>query len=141
PAEDPVALQAILDDFDEAIGREPQNLRAMLSRGFVRRRLGDLDGAMADFDAVLALDSGQAAAWNLRAHVHFLRGDLAGAIADHERALENEPNDPATLNHLAWLYATGREESLRNPARALELAHKACYLTDNRHPGYLDTLA
>jgi tetratricopeptide (TPR) repeat protein len=113
----------------------------MMSRGFIRRRLGDLTGALAAFDAVLAADPKLTPALNLRAHVRYLMGDISAAIADHERALESEPDDPATLNHLAWIYATCRDESLRQPVRALELANKACFLTENRNPGYLDTLA
>src|SRR5207247_2490600 len=48
--DDAPALEAALADFDTALRHEPDNLRARLSRGFLRRRRGDLDGALADFD-------------------------------------------------------------------------------------------
>jgi tetratricopeptide (TPR) repeat protein len=134
-------LRAVVDDLDRALDMEPTNLRAFLTRGFVRRRLNELDGALADYDAAIALDRDHAPAWNLRAHVRAAKGDLAGAVADHEHALTCQPDDPATLNQLAWLYSTGRDPAVRNPARALELAFKACYLTEERDPGFLDTLA
>ena len=48
------------------------------------------------------------------------------AIADSEASLSLMPDDTRTCNNLAWLLATCSDETLRNPARAVELARTAC---------------
>ena len=45
------------------------------------------------------------------------------------------------MNNLAWVLATSPDESLRNGRRAIELATKACEVTDYKQPHILSTLA
>ena len=61
------------------------------------------------------------------------------AIQAYENALVMNPGDPATLNNLAWTYATCEKEELRNPQRALDLALQAAKMEPAPH--ILDTLA
>ncbi|GAB4333904.1 MAG: hypothetical protein Kow0089_02840 [Desulfobulbaceae bacterium] len=61
------------------------------------------------------------------------------AIRAYEQALLLQPDHADTNNNLAWLLLTARNESLRDPARALILARKAAAI---KREGYiLDTLA
>ncbi len=55
------------------------------------------------------------------------------AIAAYEALLEDQPDNPAVLNNLAWLYHE------RGDGRALELAEQAYALAPS-HPAALDTL-
>lgn len=50
-------------------------------------------------------------------------------------------DDPVTLNTAAWIMATSNDAQLRNGRRAVELARRACELTQWTEPGYMDTLA
>lgn len=68
-------------------------------------------------------------------------GDHRAALADLERALELEPDDTGVLNNLAWLLATSPEDGLRDGARAIEMATKACELTDWKAAHIISTLA
>jgi uncharacterized protein HemY len=45
------------------------------------------------------------------------------------------------MNHLAWVFATYPEASLRNGARAIELAEKADKLAHGKNPVFIRTLA
>ncbi len=45
------------------------------------------------------------------------------------------------LNNMAWLMATSRESSLRDPAKAVQYAEQAVALTHRKDAGKLDTLA
>jgi len=45
------------------------------------------------------------------------------------------------LNNLAWVLATSPDENLRDGKRAIELATKACELTEYKLPHILSTLA
>src|SRR5262249_15337709 len=69
------------------------------------------------------------------------QGKFARAVADCEAALRLEPKNLAALNGLAWLLATCPDESVRDGERAVELARRACELSDWKDPGCLDTLA
>ncbi len=61
------------------------------------------------------------------------------AIEAYEKALQLDPADADLSNNLAWLLLTAKDESLRDPIRALTLARSAVLLKEE---GYiLDTLA
>jgi len=68
------------------------------------------------------------------------------AMEELQKALDLDPNDPETLNDLAWLYATSADPRYRDPAKALELARRAVesldqVQTDSEKAAILDTLA
>jgi tetratricopeptide (TPR) repeat protein len=52
----------------------------------------------------------------------------------------NAPDSPRMLNELAWLLATYPDAKSRDGAEAVQLAERACALTDRRIPALLDTL-
>ena len=68
-------------------------------------------------------------------------GDHRAALADLERAVELQPEDSGVLNNLAWLLATSPDDGLRDGARAIDLATKACELTKWQEAHIISTLA
>jgi len=58
-----------------------------------------------------------------------------------EQAARLQPNDPSTLNDLAWLLATSRDSRIRNGRRAVVLARRACELGQWKNAFSIDTLA
>ncbi|MEQ8787127.1 MAG: tetratricopeptide repeat protein [Pirellulaceae bacterium] len=68
-------------------------------------------------------------------------GKQAEAIEDFERVLKAEPDNSGTLNNLAWVLATSPDEKLRDGQRSIELAKKACELTEYKAAHILSTLA
>jgi tetratricopeptide (TPR) repeat protein len=68
------------------------------------------------------------------------RGDFAGAIARYRRALEIDPSLVEALNNLAWLLATCPEASMRSGAEAVQLAERACQITEFRRTIFVGTL-
>jgi tetratricopeptide (TPR) repeat protein len=80
------------------------------------------------------------------AHAHLggaylVRGRSAEAIEQYEAALRISPDYLSVANNLAWLLATSREETLRDPDRAIALADLAVRLSNRSDPAILDTLA
>jgi tetratricopeptide (TPR) repeat protein len=73
------------------------------------------------------------------ADVHLAK--FAGAIEHYKQVLILTPDDPATLNNLALLYATASNTELRSPKMAAQLATRACDATTNQNARYMDTLA
>ena len=76
-----------------------------------------------------------------RGDVYLNVGKHAEAIVDFTRALKLRPDDTTLLNNLAWVLATSPEDGLRDGKRAVELATKACEMTDYKTPHILSTLA
>src|SRR5262249_27424309 len=58
-----------------------------------------------------------------------------------EQAARLKPNDASTLNDLAWLLATSRDNRIRNGRRAVALARRACELDQWKNAFSIDTLA
>jgi tetratricopeptide (TPR) repeat protein len=68
-------------------------------------------------------------------------GKIDEAITHLEEALQLKPDWLEPMNNLAWHLATQNDDNIRNPTRAIQLAKRACELTNNKNPGILDTLA
>ena len=68
-------------------------------------------------------------------------GDHAGAVADYDEALKLIPANDGLLNNLAWVLATSPKDDVRNGSRAIELAKKACEVSEYKKPHILSTLA
>jgi tetratricopeptide (TPR) repeat protein len=69
------------------------------------------------------------------------QGKYADAIGHYEGALAAMPNDPATLNNLALIYATATNQEALSPKMGVMLALRACDATNDQNARYLDTLA
>lgn len=63
------------------------------------------------------------------------------AVEAGEKALTLNPYDAQTLNNLAWLYTTSKNEKIVNLGKAEAYAQKAVEYTRHLEPQYLDTLA
>jgi Zn-dependent protease with chaperone function len=71
--------------------------------------------------------------------IYLNKGNLGLAVLAYKSAIELDPDNPNTLNNLAWLLATSENPDLRNPQKALEYARKAIEL--KKAPHIWDTLA
>jgi Zn-dependent protease with chaperone function len=77
--------------------------------------------------------------YSLMGDLYYENKDYPNVREAYERSIELKPDNPSVLNNLAWFYATCEEPSLRNPARALELAKSAASLETSSY--IFDTLA
>jgi tetratricopeptide (TPR) repeat protein len=68
-------------------------------------------------------------------------GRTREALAQYGQALRFNPDDAQTQISFAKLLATTEPANGGDPGRAVALAERACQLTFNRDPSYLDTLA
>ena len=76
-----------------------------------------------------------------RANAYLGIGKHVEAISDYEGVLKIDPNGDGALNNLAWVLATSPNDTLRDGERAIELATKACEVTQYNAPHILSTLA
>jgi len=74
-------------------------------------------------------------------NVYLQLGPVEQAICHYEQALQLKPDLPDALNNLAWTLATREVANAPEPAYAVDLAERACQLSDHKKPDHLDTLA
>lgn len=91
--------------------------------------------------SVLDVDPGNELAMRLRGDMLLYKGDHEAAVDDFEAVLELNPLDAGVLNNFAWTLATSPFDDVRDGAKAVELATKACEVTEYGAPHILSTLA
>ncbi len=101
----------------------------------------DYEAAIEELDALLQMSPDNPVALLTRANAYSGLGKQAEAKADYAKALEQMPEDSLVLNNYAWLLATASQGELRDGAKAVEMALKACELTEYEEPYILSTLA
>ncbi|MEO0532036.1 MAG: tetratricopeptide repeat protein [Planctomycetota bacterium] len=91
--------------------------------------------------SVLDIDPGNELALRLRGDMLLYKGDHEAAVEDFEAVLELNPLDAGVLNNYAWTLATSPFDDVRDGEKAVELATKACEVTEYGAPHILSTLA
>lgn len=135
-------LDNAIKDFTEAIRLNPKYPIAFTSRAAVWKRKGDFDRAIADYDEAIRLDPRSVSAFNNRGTVWKAKKNYEKAIKDYDEAIRLDPADCASpLNNIAWIRASCVDPKYRDGVKAVELATRACELTNWKVPLFIDTLA
>ncbi len=127
--------------FSEALRINPNYTEAHNELGKVSLSAGQLDKAIECFNDVLQLDDKRADVYTNLGTAYMKKGRLDLAVSSWSRAVELNPNSAGVLNNLAWVLAATGDENVRNPAKAVDFALRACELTGYKDPAVLDTLA
>ena len=101
----------------------------------------DLDGAIEEWRTTLSLHPNDPGTNASLGNALVQKGLLREAANHYEIALQSEPDAPLPLNNLAWLMSAGPDDSLRNGARAVELARKLNRISKQNNPFFIRTLA
>ena len=90
---------AAVQDFDNAIQRNPTNASSFHNRALAYAGSGDYDEAIRNFDRSIALNGDYDQAFDNRGVVYRRKGDYRRAIEDFNRAVELNPRNPVALNN------------------------------------------
>ncbi len=134
-------FDASIEDFNRALELDNKNLPVLMGRGFVYFQMGKHQDAVNDFGKVIELNSKAAVAFNNRGYNLQQLGKEAEALKDFDEAIKLAPEYGLALQNLAWLLVTSKDESLRDPQRAIELAKKACELSEYKNAGDIAAFA
>jgi lipoprotein NlpI len=93
-----------IQDYDQAIGLDPNNAYPYNGRGIAYQRKGDNDRAMQDFDEAIRLDPDFAAPYNNRGVVYRMKGDTDRAIQDYDQAMRLDPKFVLPYNNRGIAY-------------------------------------
>ena len=127
--------------YQKAVAIRPDYFLARYGLGHALLEKGQLDGAIEHFRAALLIRPDHPDCHTTLAIALDERGQSAEAIEHYERALEISPQSVSALNNLAWLLATCPGASLRDGARAVQLAQQADQLSGGTNALVLRTLA
>ncbi len=125
--------------WSDTLTKNPDAWLAHLNLGAVLSQQGRMPEAVSHWEEALRIHpNAYEAHFNLG--LNSLQLGRPQEAMDHwEEALRIRADYPDAQNNLAWFLATRAESG--NPVRAVMLAERACELTHNRKPDFLDTLA
>jgi tetratricopeptide (TPR) repeat protein len=130
-----------IDHYQKAMTARPDYFLASYGLCQALLEKGELDGAIQVCGKALEI-------WPLDVDCHTTlaialeeKGNAAEAMQHYQKALEVSPQSIPTLTNLAWLLATSKDASVRNGAKAIELARQADRLTGGANTLVLRTLA
>ena len=127
--------------WENTIACTTLNYAAENSLGNVFAAQGKIDEAILHFERSIA-DKPDYAPAHLNLSLMLMKqGHYKEAMSHLQTAGQIAPQTMKVINNLAWMLATSPDESLRNGPKAVELALQANYLTEDKDPMVLDTLA
>jgi Flp pilus assembly protein TadD len=134
-------IQDACQHYQEALRTDPDSPDAHNNLAFILARLGRLPEAVEQYRAALSL---KPALW--QAHLGLgdtfsKLGRFQGALREYREVLRTQPDSVDALNRLAWMLAACPVPQLRNGAEGVELATRACKLTDYKQASLLGTLS
>lgn len=134
-------FQKAIKDLQNILRADPTNidLQLQLAAFYVaderpRKAIQVLSG-------IIAGDEGNWRALRSRGDALLSVGKHAQAIEDYNTAVKIAPDNDGILNNLAWVLSTSPKDEVRDGKRAIELATKACEVTDYKAPHIISTLA
>jgi tetratricopeptide (TPR) repeat protein len=134
-------LDEAIGQYEEAVRLTPSNSKAHNDLGTALRQKGRLDEAINQFQLAIKSDPGnESIDFNL-ARTFYQAGRTGDAISQYESALRLDPTDVEAQNNLAWILAAAPQVSLRDGAKAAQLAARANEQTGGKNPVILGTLA
>ena len=127
--------------YQKAAAMRPDYFLARYGLGHALLEKGQLSAAIEHCRAALLIRPGNPDCHTILAIALDESGHSVEAIQHYERALEISPQSVSALNNLAWLLATCPDVSLRNGARAIQLAQQADQFSGGTNAVVLRTLA
>ncbi|MGI9455175.1 MAG: tetratricopeptide repeat protein, partial [Aeoliella sp.] len=134
-------LEEAAEDFDAILSSNPDDYAAVMGRGYVRFQQQEYEQAVVDFAAAIELNPENAVAYNNRGYNRYQIEQFEGALEDYNQAIRLAPNYGLALQNRAWLLATVKDQTLRDPSAAVNSAKKACELSNYDNVGDLSALA
>jgi tetratricopeptide (TPR) repeat protein len=128
-------------DFRRLVARNGDDAVVVSQLGMLYLAAKQPREAIRRFTRALEIDEEHFASRRGRSDAEISIGDHPAAIEDLEKAHALKPEDTGVLNNLAWLLATSPDDAIRNGKRAIELAQKACELTEWKEAHIISTLA
>lgn len=134
--------------IDQVIASDPNNWRSYFLKSAVLVLAKRGDEALKQIDTSINLARRSNVSPGLLAELYESKarscvdyGRYGEAKKSYEEAVRLEPTNPSTLNDLAWVLATAKDNHVRDGRRAIAIATRACALSGWQNAFSIDTLA
>lgn len=126
--------------YRSSLEADPKLYAAHLSLGLLLLETNQAGEAAAAFKEAARLEPDEPAPHYQLGLAMQRLGQFGAAIAAYARVLQLNPDSAQALSQTAYLRATCRQQDLRDGPKAVEMAERACRLTQFADPEYLATL-
>ncbi len=135
--------EAAIKDYDAIVAQNPgYQTWALGQKANAKAGLKKFDEAIADLTSLVdAAGGNRMSALLTRGLMYSRAGKPEKAVEDYDEIIKNDPASAIAINNKAWTYCTTHVDKFRDGKQAVELAMKACELTQWANAGYIDTLA
>jgi tetratricopeptide (TPR) repeat protein len=130
-----------LAEYSALAKQYPGNPRIYVRLGALHHEDGQDHESVKFLKDAIALKPTDWEAYSTLAYVELTRRNDQAAIEAGELALRHNAADTQAHNNLAWIYATSKDDRIRDLAKAERYAGKAVVATRCQQKDYLDTLA
>ncbi len=127
--------------LDRALAVKPASVEFQLAKAVLLYNEGKRTEAGRLYAEIVQQHPGRADVHQAFADFLSLEGRNRDAVEQYSDAVKTNPDFVAALNNLAWMLATDRDPQIRDGRRAIELAERACQLTEWKLPVLIGTLA
>jgi tetratricopeptide (TPR) repeat protein len=134
-------IDAAIAEYEKTLALPFDHAESHYSIGTALRQKGDVEEAIVHYRKALELRPDYANAHNNLANALRQQGRTEEAVHEYEAALKSEPDSILAGNNLAWILATSPNASVRDGAKAVQLAQRANRLSGGSDPIILHTLA
>ncbi len=129
----------VVTQYSDWLRLKPSDATARENLGMLLIQLGRNQEAIEQFETLIRLKPDAQSYYRL-ALAELIAGQPEQAINHYQEAIRLKPDWPEPPNDLAWLLATSSQAKLRNGSEAVQLAERACKLTQYKEARFLGTL-
>jgi len=102
---------------------------------------GEVDNALVHYRKLLELQPDNIEVHNIVGTVLIQQHRIREGVEEWRKGLAIDPNNGNAMSNLAWVFATSPDDSLRDGAKAVQLAEQALRISGGRIPIIFRTLA
>jgi protein O-mannosyl-transferase len=124
-----------------AVDLRPDNSPAHENLAKALLQKGQVSDALIHYRKLLDLQPDNIEVHNIVGTVLTQQGRVGEGVEEWQKVLAIQPDNGNAMSNLAWVFATSPDQSLRNGAKAVELAEQALRLSGGRIPILFRTLA
>ena len=134
-------LEEAIENFRKALRISPNNPEALDNLGVALAKEGRLEEAIEKYRQAIRINPSGSRVFLHLGMAYEQLDRTSEAVSQYREALKYNPDDDLALKNLALILATSSDAKLRNGAEAVQMAERACQLTQYGQSSYVATLA
>ena len=134
-------LDEAISLLQAAVDLRPENSPAHENLAKALLQKGQVTDALVHYRRLLELQPDNIEVHNIVGTVLIQQGQAREAVEEWQKVLAIQPDNGNAMSNLAWVFATSPDDSLRDRAKAVQLAEQAMRISGGRIPIIFRTLA